>query len=330
MNSPLVRPESFELAALGLGTVTGLGAWSILAALWARGAPLGSTGSANLTQRIARSLRDVSPAARAELSARPDDPISVWGVVVSPSIIAAMRKLESLIGGSDQAARLATAAGALHSVDEFRLRRVASGLVGSTLGILGAATWVGFQAPSLASGALGTLASVALGAVFGVGVWDQGVRKTIARRQQRLREEFPSVVELLALALAAGESVPGALRRISERGEGELARQWATVLRQVELGQPLAASLRESAEGLSVVEVVRLTEHLATALERGAPLVDIVRSHSADSRGEQIRAIVERAGKAEVWMLVPLVLLILPTTVIFAVWPSLQALQLGL
>jgi tight adherence protein C len=38
---------------------------------------------------------------------------------------------------------------------------------------------------------------------------------------------------------------------------------------------------------------------------------------------------VDRAGQAEVKMLVPMVLLILPITVIFAVYPGLQALEFG-
>jgi len=91
-----------------------------------------------------------------------------------------------------------------------------------------------------------------------------------------------------------------------------------------------SGALRDAADTIGVPEIVALVEHLVSALERGAPLAEVVRAHSADSRAERLRAIVDRAGKAEVWMLVPLVLLILPTTVIFAVWPSLQALQLGL
>jgi len=192
------------------------------------------------------------------------------------------------------------------------------------------AGWLIAGGQSMVSGLIGVLAALLVGAVIGVGLWDRAMRNRIARRQQRLREEFPSVVELLALALAAGESLSGALGRIAERGSGELATQWGIVLRQAELGQPLAKALRESADTLGVVEITRLVDHLATAMERGSPLVDIVRSHSVDSRADHLRVILERAGKAEVWMLVPLVLLILPTTVIFAVWPSLQALQLDL
>jgi tight adherence protein C len=155
------------------------------------------------------------------------------------------------------------------------------------------------------------------------------LRRVVAKRSERLAEEFPSILELLSLALAAGESLPGALSRIAQRGHGELAGEWARVMRLVELGEPLGPTLRDSAGRLAVPEIEALVEHLAAALERGAPLAEVVRSHSADSRHQRLRAIVDRAGKAEVWMLVPLVMVILPTTVIFAVWPSLQTLQSG-
>jgi len=85
--------------------------------------------------------------------------------------------------------------------------------------------------------------------------------------------------------------------------------------------------LVQSAQALGREEIEALVDHLVQALERGAPLADVVRAHSSDSRLRQLRAVVDRAGKAEVVMLVPLVLTILPVTVIFAVWPSLHALQ---
>jgi tight adherence protein C len=39
--------------------------------------------------------------------------------------------------------------------------------------------------------------------------------------------------------------------------------------------------------------------------------------------------LVDKAGKADVQMFVPMVLLILPVTVIFAIYSGLQALQFG-
>lgn len=330
MTGGLVTPESIRLAALALGTLAGLGLWTVVLSLWPKSVSDARSRTTNLTQRIALTLRDISPAARAWLSPRSDDPVSVGGVLLSPLVQRVLQALDQLLGGSDSAASLVAASGERVSLTQYRLQRGFAAVLGSAVGVLIIAGWLIVGGQSLVSGLIGVIAALSVGAVIGVGLWDRAMRNRIARRQQRLREEFPSVVELLALALAAGESLSGALGRIAERGSGELATQWGIVLRQVELGQPLAKALRESADNLGVVEISRLVDHLATAMERGSPLVDIVRSHSVDSRADHLRAILERAGKAEVWMLVPLVLLILPTTVIFAVWPSLQALQLGL
>jgi tight adherence protein C len=56
-------------------------------------------------------------------------------------------------------------------------------------------------------------------------------------------------------------------------------------------------------------------------------LAEVVAAHSADAKAEYSRSLVDKAGKAEVRMLVPMVLLILPVTVTFAVFPGLQALR---
>jgi tight adherence protein C len=137
------------------------------------------------------------------------------------------------------------------------------------------------------------------------------------------------MVELLALTLSAGQSLPNALERVTSQAGGALAGEWRRVLKKVELGEPLGVALRRSADDLAVPEISALVEHLVYALERGAPLADVVRAHSTDARADRLRMIIERSGKAEIAMLVPLVLLILPITVLFAVWPGLQALQMG-
>lgn len=330
MTASLVDPQAIQLVALCCGALAGLGVWGVVAALFTPPAANTRVRVTEVPTRIASSLRDVSAVARGDLEPRLDDPVSVFGVVVSPLALRLSGLIDRLLGGSESAARTVALAGAPYSVAEYRLRRVIAALLGAALG-LGAIAVV-----SASRGVLGganfltALIASGVGLIAGAGTFDRSLRKRIDARARRLSEEFPSVLELLTLALAAGESLPGAISRIATRGSGELAREWSRVMRRVELGEPLAQALRDSAQGLGVTEVSAMVEHLATALDRGAPLVEVVRSHSADSRNHQLRAIVERAGKAEVWMLVPLVLFILPTTVIFAVWPSLQALQLGL
>ena len=173
-----------------------------------------------------------------------------------------------------------------------------------------------------------------LGAALGgavVVLWsvDYGLGRAARERGERIVEEFPTVIELLSLSLAAGDSLPRALARVSRRANGELGREWARVMALVELGAPLTATLRESAARVSAPHVTAFVEHLAQALDRGAPLAEVVAAHARDAKEEYTRGLVDKAGRAEVAMLVPMVLMILPITVIFAVYPGLEALQFG-
>ena len=56
----------------------------------------------------------------------------------------------------------------------------------------------------------------------------------------------------------------------------------------------------------------------------------MLRAQAADVREEGRRKLMELSGKKEVGMLVPVVLFVLPITVLFAVYPSLAVLKVGL
>ena len=64
------------------------------------------------------------------------------------------------------------------------------------------------------------------------------------------------------------------------------------------------------------------------ALERGTPLAQVLRAQAQDVREEGRRLVVESAGRKEIQMLVPVVFLILPVTILFAVYPGLLYLRL--
>ena len=319
-----MTPEQMALLGLLCGACGGLGAWGLLALAWESGRGKDNRAT-DLMTRVAMSLRDVSPSARDFLAPRSSDPVSVLGVAIQPGVFRVSRIVSGWLGESEGSSTLLGRTGWDMSLEQYRLLRLVVGAAGAATGSVVLASFATTQVRSVSA-----IVGCVLGALAGAAVFDRAVRRAVRARSERLIDEFPSVIELLAVALSAGESLPGAIARIAERGSGELAREFRRVMRRVEVGASFSGSLGESARVIGVPEIEALLEHLVSAVERGAPLAEVVRSHSADSRAERLRAIVDRAGKAEVRMLVPLVLLILPTTVVFAVWPSLQALQAGL
>jgi tight adherence protein C len=301
------------------GLMLGIGVWSIASGLL-------PARPQDLSHRIAPYLIDVSPAARRMVENTTDDPVMVFGYLLSPALKRVVSRVDSIFGGGTSRADRLARSGTPESPADFAARRVASGVIGLSAGVLvGAlgALW------SSERGMVGALAGALVGFVSGVWWVDYRLSKVIVERDQRVQEEFPTIIELLGLALAAGDSLPRALARVARRSQGELGREWARVMNLVDLGAPLAVSLRDSAARIGGGQVSAFVEHLAQALDQGAPLGEVVSAHARDAKEVYTRGLVDRAGKAEVQMLVPMVLLILPITVIFAVYPGLQALQFG-
>ncbi len=303
-----------------LGLVLGLGLWILLEAAWPR------RSTRRWDQRLAPYLLDVSQRAREIHFATQSDPIVVAGQLLGPSVTRAIRRIDRALGGRSTQAELFVASGLAGTFEDFRARRTLGALAGCAGGSVAGLLLAAFSGvPSFQTtigGALG-------GVVMTLWAQDYRLSRAVRERGERIVEEFPTVIELLGLSLAAGDSLPRALARVSRRAHGELGREWARVMALVELGAALTPTLRESARRVSAPHVTAFVEHLAQALDRGAPLAEVVTAHARDAKEEYTRGLVDKAGKAEVAMLVPMVLMILPVTVIFAVYPGLEALQFG-
>jgi len=97
----------------------------------------------------------------------------------------------------------------------------------------------------------------------------------------------------------------------------------------VRTGVPLAEALRDLADGTRVAELRRFADGIAIAVERGTPLADLLHAQAHDIREAGRRRLIEEGGKREIAMMVPVVFMILPVTVVFAVFPGIVAIRLG-
>ena len=140
--------------------------------------------------------------------------------------------------------------------------------------------------------------------------------------------EFPTIAELLALAVAAGESPVAALDRVVRRSGGELSSDLGRVLAAVRTGEPVGAAFDRLAASTGLPLVARFAQGVAVAVERGTPLAQVLHAQAADVREAGRRELIEVAARKEVLMMVPVVFLVLPITVLFAFWPGVVGLHL--
>jgi tight adherence protein C len=270
-------------------------------------------------------VQDVSPDARAIVTPRPSDPVPVIGVLVAPLAEAVGRVVDALAGGSDVTQRRLRQAGLSLSIADFRSRQLVWGAIGAGAGVVIAIALGRAQSvPVVVQGGI-----VILFAVGGFVARDYALQRAARARLDRMASELPTVLEFLTLSLSAGEGVVDAVRRIARISRGELARELALVVGEVSTGLPFAESLRATAAALDLPAFSRFVEQLTVALDRGTPLAEVLRAQAQDSRDQGKRALLESAGRKEVAMLVPLVFLILPTTIAFAIFPGILVLQMG-
>jgi tight adherence protein C len=159
-------------------------------------------------------------------------------------------------------------------------------------------------------------------------VLDRELTKSIKKRRELIESEFPAVVEMLTLAIAAGETPMSAMLRIAESADGHLAQEFQIVVAGVRSGLPLNETLDAMGRRVKSVVIRRFVDALVTATLRGAPLVEVLSRHAVEARGNQRNRVMGAAGKAEISMMTPVVFLILPISILFALWPSLANLNL--
>ncbi|MEZ3161783.1 type II secretion system F family protein [Microbacterium sp. BWT-B31] len=165
--------------------------------------------------------------------------------------------------------------------------------------------------------------------IAGLGA-DAVLTQAARRRAARIQDELPTVLEFLALCLAAGEGIFDALRRVSGTGAGELTAELRTAVVAVGTGSSLTDALTRVGRDLDVPMLARGIDQVVAAIERGAPLADVLHAQALDAREDAKRTLIEQAGRKEIYMLFPLVFLILPLSVLFAVFPGILMLRLGI
>ncbi|MDO5492536.1 MAG: type II secretion system F family protein [Nesterenkonia sp.] len=252
-------------------------------------------------------------------------PFGAAGRLFVPVLDTARQKIERVVSDSDQLrSRLEQADSAL-TVADYRLQQVvlsAAVCVVAVAGNIMALVADTFH-PALA------VVSVLAAGVLGYGLRDSLLSARIRRRHTRMLSEFPTVAEMIALAVSAGESAPGAFERVSRISRGELNTEFRRVQRHMQAGASFAEALKRMSVRVSSAPITRFLEGIIVAMERGTPLAEVMRAQAQDVRDLSKRELMEIAGKKEISMMVPLVFGVLPLTVVFAVYPGVELLSIG-
>ncbi len=273
-----------------------------------------------LADRIAPYLADTT--AQSQLLARTGTgTATALGRLTAPLLRDAVKVVDRMVGGQASVRRRLESLDSPMTVEQFRADQVLWGALATAAGL-----GIGLLAVVFGQTNPVTLVLlIAACAVGGVLARDWWLSQAVAKRDAEILTEFPVVAEMLALAVTAGEGPVGAIERISRLAQGHLVDQLAGILADTRSGTPFVVALTALRDRTRLEPLSRFLDGMAVAIERGTPLADVMRAQAADVRALGKRQLLESGGKKEIAMMVPVVFLVLPITILFALYPGLIA-----
>ena len=146
-------------------------------------------------------------------------------------------------------------------------------------------------------------------------------------KQSEINEELVSILQMLSIMVSAGESPMSAIRYVSKRSEGILPSLIKQSFVKYEDGRTLTQTLDFIATATGSSQVRRLTNSIQIAIHRGTPILEVLNNQVLALNKQINFNLMKLSGKSEITLLIPVVFLILPVSISFAIWPSIYGLN---
>ncbi|MGF1599957.1 MAG: type II secretion system F family protein [Acidimicrobiales bacterium] len=192
------------------------------------------------------------------------------------------------------------------------------------LGFVFIPLWLGFV---LALNPLG-LSGWMLWVFCGLGVLIGGIgpssqlNRRVGARQNAIRRALPDVLDLLVISVEAGLGFEQAVDRVITNVPGELADEFARVLGETQAGSSRADALRGMQERVDTQEVRSFVLAMIQADTFGVSIGRVLRAQADEMRIKRRQSAQERAQKAPVKMMIPMVLCIFPALFVVVLGPA--------
>ena len=160
-------------------------------------------------------------------------------------------------------------------------------------------------------------------------VLSQLMRLAPRKNKPQLEFELADLIRALALLTRNGVPIAVSIAWLQPRMQGKLAESLSDLAAELQLGASLGEAFQEFAQHCSSALADELVQKILVSQERGTPLADQLEELVQSAQAAMSARLLRQAGSNETKMLIPTIFVILPVTVLFAVYPSLSLIGSG-
>ena len=143
----------------------------------------------------------------------------------------------------------------------------------------------------------------------------------IRKRQSEVLKTLPDIMDLLTVSVEAGLTFDSAISKVVEKMPGTLAKEFESVLQEIKVGKSKKDALYQMADRIGVQDLRSFVSAVIQADQLGVSLGRVLRIQSEQIRQNRKQRIQEKAMKAPVKMLIPMVIFIFPSIFIVLLGP---------
>ena len=151
---------------------------------------------------------------------------------------------------------------------------------------------------------------------------DARLNRAVDERQHDILRGLPDVIDLLVISVEAGLGFEQALQRVIVSVEGSLSDEFSRMLGEVRAGSTRAEAMRAMDARIEVPEVRSFVLAILQADTFGVSIGRVLRGQAEEMRIKRRQLAQEKAQKAPVKMLIPMVFCIFPALFTIVLGPA--------
>jgi len=156
------------------------------------------------------------------------------------------------------------------------------------------------------------------------------LKQKVKKRQKRIIKVMPDAIDMLTISVEAGLGFDAAMGRLSSKMRNELTLEFDRVAAEIRMGRRRRDALKNMIERTGVDDLSQFVNALIQADSLGVGVTGVLKTQAQTMRTKRRQRAEERARKAPVKMMFPLVCLLFPPLMIIILGPAIPNLLSGI